>query len=109
MIQEHNKNVNGSHYWNAYIGRGSTTWGDERVQVDFNTTSTDYVPQLWLRKTAASGDAGGYLISYAGTYWGISTHTATTGLAYTVLANSSPVALSPNTWYTADAGGQQYR
>ena len=53
-----------NNFYLNYIANGNNTWTNQRLKVDFYTQSLAYSPQFWLRKTTATGDAGGYLIFY---------------------------------------------
>ena len=106
---------NGGNFNLDYITNGDSTWTDQRLQVDFNVNNINaWAPQFWLRKTTATGDAGGYLITLSGNYpgvvdpgeWTLILYPANAGgnwgLSNVAVTASSP-AISASTWYTAVA------
>lgn len=91
-------------FYSNQIIHGNATITSESLKVDFYAQGVTYNPQVWLRKTAGSGDGGGYLVYYDNGTWGIGSHTASSGDTYTGLATfSTPITLSTNTWYTLEA------
>jgi hypothetical protein len=88
-------------FYLTYISNGSSTWTDQQLQFDFDASSDNSGPQFWLRKTAATGDGGGYFIYYYSGTWTLAYHVAGGGGAsYPTLATVTTSTVSANTWYT---------
>ncbi len=98
--------VGSAPFYLDYISNGSASLTDERIKVDFNidpSSVIDYAPQLWLRKTAATGDSGGYFTSYFGGFWRIFISNPGSAGTYTDLADVvSPIPINFSTWYTEE-------
>ncbi len=86
-----------------YMVNGSGSSTDQRLQMDFNVSSTSDVPQFWLRRSVATGDAGGYLIFDNSGTWTLTSHTANSGNNFNSLTTVNTSTINPNTWYTAVA------
>ena len=88
-----------------YITNDTATLKNGFLKFDFKVPSISSAPQIWLRKTATTGDAGGYLIFYNGSgSWTLVAHTAGSGGAFTTLSTATgALTLSINTFYTAEA------
>jgi lysophospholipase L1-like esterase len=86
------------------ISNGSSAWHDQRVIVDFKGSDGSFNPHLWLRRSANTGDAGGYLLFRNVADWTIARHTAGSGATYTTLATAGSVSPSivQGSWYTIE-------
>lgn len=89
-----------------YIANGASSYANQRVQVDFMTPSTlgsgTYIPQVWLRRSASSGDGGGYFVYQLNGSWQIATHAANAGCAFTDQVTAAQT-ITTNTWYRFEA------
>ncbi len=82
------------------ISNGQSAWVNERVKVDFLEQSGDN-HQLWVRKTAATGNGGGYLLHHAdASSWYLLKHAADDP-GNTTLTTAS-YALTNGVWYTME-------